>query len=153
MLKHPLQAEACSTKIKSMLRVKRCLTPSGRRCPSPNGRAGSKRVEKGVGRSLDPIPRPMPDVKDLNLTWTLHDAIDNAIHMWFAAVKKLPKVFVLGRHRAPMGIDLQSKYCSLQSVEPSNSGIRVFHVEGVVEGYKIALGTRHNPNRVSHAWP
>jgi len=48
----------------------------------------------------------MPDVKDLNLTWTLHDAIDNAIHMWFAAVKKLPKVFVLGRHRAPMGIDL-----------------------------------------------
>ena len=39
----------------------------------------------------------MPDVKDLNFTAALHNAMDDTIHMWFAAVKKLSKVFVL-RH-------------------------------------------------------
>ena len=95
----------------------------------------------------------MPDVKDLNLAATLHNAIDNTIHMWFATVKKLPKVFVLGRHRTPPGIGLQSEYCPLQTVEPSKSGIRIFRIDGVVDGDKIALGARHDPNRVSHAWP
>ena len=82
----------------------------------------------------------MPDVKDLNFTATLHNAIDNAIHIRFATVKKLAKVFVLRRHRAPPGIVLQSEYCPLEPVEPSKSD-------------KIALGARCNLNRVSHAWP
>ena len=74
----------------------------------------------------------MTDVKDLNFPGTLRDAIDNTIYMWLAAIKKVPKVLVLGRHRTPPGIALQSEYCPLQIVEPSQRGIRVFHVEEVV---------------------
>jgi hypothetical protein len=87
----------------------------------------------------------MPDVKDLNFIETLHNATDDTIHMWFAAVKKLSKILVLRRPGAPQGIGLQGEYCPLQSVEPSKSGIRMFH--------KIALGARHDPNEVSHALP
>lgn len=39
------------------------------------------------GKALDPIPCPMPDVKDLNFVETLDNATDDTIHMWFAAVK------------------------------------------------------------------
>ena len=52
----------------------------------------------------------MADVKDLNFIETLHNAIDDTIHMWIAAVKKLSKVFVLSRPRAPQRIGFQSKY-------------------------------------------
>lgn len=57
---------------------------------------------------LDLISSPMPDVKDLDFTPALGNAIDDTIHMWFAPVKKVAKTFVLGRPRAPQRIGFQS---------------------------------------------
>src|ERR1035438_2186019 len=89
-------------------------------------------------------------MEHVDLLLLLNNSVDYAVDVRLAAIKQVPEVTILWRHRAPVGAVSQGANGVPEAAIPGKSRVRRACVP-VIEAGKIPLRAGHDLNSICHA--
>ena len=92
----------------------------------------------------------MANVENFDLLLFLLNTEDDAINIGLTAVKEVPKVGLLRRHRTTVRQILQAENGIFETGIPPGSGTGILGVNPFKESGKVTFGTSGNFNEIGH---
>src|ERR1035438_8415527 len=89
-------------------------------------------------------------MEHVDLLLLLNNSVDYAVDVRLAAIKQVPEVTILWRHRARLGLFRRVRMASLRAI-PGKSRVRRACVNPVIEAGKIPLCAGHDLNSICRA--